>query len=47
MIAQRIASVRPAMYSVSDDDGVVSAGMNRFQRAFDKRDGSIQHRRAM
>ena len=47
MIAERIASVRSPMHSVSDDDGVVSAGMNRFQRAFDKRDRSIQHWRAM
>jgi len=33
------------MHGVSDHDGVVSAGMNRLQRAFDECDRSIQQRR--
>ena len=47
MIAQRIASVRSSVNGVSDDDAMISAGMNRFQRAFDECDRSIQQGRAV
>jgi len=34
------------MHGVSDNDGMVAAGINRFQGAFHESDGSLEHGRA-